>query len=150
MKYFRKIDGNTVPLDIHTKDILSKNPDCSVHIGTDSQNNKKNTIFCTVVAYKFGNRGVHYVFVLKREPRIRDIWTRLYKEAEYSIMVAQWLDQHVNIKINIDMDYNEDITKKSNNVIAATRGWASSLGYNVSTKPEELIATKAADYHCRI
>jgi predicted RNase H-related nuclease YkuK (DUF458 family) len=149
IRYFKKIDGTVVTIDDHTHNILKVYPNCTIHVGTDSQNSKKNTTFCTVVAYRLGTRGVHYVYSIKREPRIRDLWSRLYKEAEYSIEVAQLLDQHLNVKLQIDMDYNNDIGRKSNNVITAAKGWASSLGYKVNVKPDELIATKAADYHCR-
>jgi predicted RNase H-related nuclease YkuK (DUF458 family) len=47
------------------------------------------------------------------------------------------------------MDYNEDENFKSNKLISAAKGWANSLGYKVNVKPNNQIATRAADYHCK-
>ena len=48
------------------------------------------------------------------------------------------------------MDYNGDEScLKSHKLISAAKGWANSLGYKVNVKPNNQIATRAADYHCR-
>ena len=47
------------------------------------------------------------------------------------------------------MDYNESDNFKSHKLVAATKGWADSLGYKVNVKPNNQIATKAADHHCK-
>ena len=80
---------------------------------------------------------------------IDDIWKRLWKEAEMSIEVAEWLSNQINVKIEIDMDYNSDEKFISNKLISAAKGWANSLGYKVNVKPNNQIATKAADHHCK-
>ena len=80
---------------------------------------------------------------------IDDIWKRLWKEAEMSIEVAEWLSKQINVKIQIDMDYNNDEKFISNKLISAAKGWANSLGYKVNVKPNNQIATKAADHHCK-
>ena len=35
---FKKINGDFVDLSEHTKNIISSNPDCEIHVGSDSQN----------------------------------------------------------------------------------------------------------------
>ena len=80
---------------------------------------------------------------------ITDMWTRLWQEAEMSIDVAEWLTHQVSVRVEIDMDYNSDESFKSNKLISATKGWANSLGYKVNVKPDNQIATRAADYHCK-
>lgn len=80
---------------------------------------------------------------------MRDIWKRLWKEAELSIDTAEWLTQKVSVKVEIDMDYNGDENFKSYKLISAAKGWANSLGYKVNVKPHNQIATRAADYHCK-
>ena len=56
---FKDIQGNTIdPID-HTREILKKNPFVEVHVGTDSQSLAKKTQYITVIAYRYGNRGVH-------------------------------------------------------------------------------------------
>jgi predicted RNase H-related nuclease YkuK (DUF458 family) len=51
--------------------------------------------------------------------------------------------------VEIDMDYKSDESFSSHKLISATRGWANSLGYKVNVKPDNQIATRAADYHCK-
>jgi|TARA_Y100000992_G_scaffold269925_1_gene209939 predicted RNase H-related nuclease YkuK (DUF458 family) len=147
--FFIDIKGNKVDPVIHTQKILSKNPFVSIHIGTDSQSRAKKTQFATVIAYRYGNRGVHYILSKVGFPKIKDLWTRLWKEAEMSINVSELITNSLNISVEIDMDYNEDNNFKSNKLVAATKGWANSLGYKVNVKPNIQIATKAADHHCK-
>ena len=80
---FKDIHGNTInPID-HTRKILEKNPFVSVHVGTDSQSIAKQTRYITVIAYRFGNRGVHYILKKNGLPQIKDLWTRLWKETRW-------------------------------------------------------------------
>jgi len=147
--FFIDTKGNKVDPIIHTKKILNKNPFVSIHIGTDSQSRAKKTQFATVIAYRYGNRGVHYILSKVGFPKIKDLWTRLWKEAEMSINVSELITNSLDISVEIDMDYNEDNNFKSNKLVAATKGWANSLGYKVNVKPNIQIATKAADHHCK-
>jgi len=146
---FKDIHGNKIdPID-HALKILAENPFVSIHIGTDSQSIAKQTRYITVIAYRFGNRGVHYILKKSGVPQIKDLWTRLWKETEMSIDVAESIKKRLDIKAEIDMDYNDDENFKSNKLVNATRGWANSLGYKVNIKPHGQIATRAADYHCK-
>lgn len=149
MLVFKDIYGNRIDPLKHTLQKLETFPFVEIHIGSDSQNIGKKTKYCTVIAYRFGNRGVHYILSKSEQPVIRDMWTRLWKEAELSLEVAEWLTKQVNIKVEIDMDYNNDENFKSHKLVAATKGWANSLGYKVNIKPKNQIATKAADHHCK-
>lgn len=149
MKVFKTTKGEVVNVVSHTLNILKESPNVQIHIGTDSQTFGKVTSYSTVIAYRFGNRGVHYIRSKRKVPVIRDMWTRLWKEAEDSIEVAEWLTEQINVNIQIDMDYNGDEDHKSHKLIAAAKGWANSLGYVVNVKPNNQIATRAADYSCR-
>lgn len=149
MKVFKTIQGDRVDVVKHTIKILKEHPNAEIHIGTDSQNNKHITKYATVIAYRYGSKGVHYIVYKQNIPRINDIFTRLWKETEMSLEIAEWLNQHVNVKIQIDMDYNSDEEYKSNKLISACKGWATSLGYIVNVKPDNQIATHAADHHCQ-
>ena len=149
MKIFRTVNGKTVNVVSHTIEQLRESPTVAIHIGTDSQNTAEWTKFSTVIAYRFGNRGVHYISHNTKVPKITDMWTRLWKEAVMSIETAEWLTAQLNVKIEIDMDYNGDEKEKSHKLISAAKGWANSLGYKVNVKPNNQIATRAADYQCR-
>ena len=149
MLLFKNIKGERVDTVKHTLEIMKSYPYAEIHIGTDSQNINKETYYTTVIAYRLGSRGVHYIFSKQKREIIRDMWTRLWKEAEYSVDVAEWLTKKITLKVEIDMDYNEDKSYKSHKLISAAKGWANSLGYKVNVKPNNQIATRAADYHCK-
>jgi predicted RNase H-related nuclease YkuK (DUF458 family) len=149
MRLFKNIKGERIDPVEHTLKILRDYPTVKIHIGSDSQNIGKKTKYATVIAYRYGSRGVHYILSKKNELLIKDMWTRLWKEAEMSIDIAQWLTHQVSVRVEIDMDYNSDENFKSSKLISATKGWANSLGYKVNVKPNNQIATKAADYHCK-
>ena len=149
MLLFKNINGEIIDPLSHTLKVLKNSPYSQIHIGSDSQNVGKKTKYVTAIAYRFGSRGVHYIISKKDEIIIDDIWKRLWKEAEMSIEVAEWLSNQINVKIEIDMDYNNDEKFISNKLISAAKGWANSLGYKVNVKPHSQIATKAADHHCK-
>jgi predicted RNase H-related nuclease YkuK (DUF458 family) len=154
IKKFKTVKGEYVDVVEHTISIMKQYPNVQVHVGTDSQNISNQTVYVTVIAFRYGTNGVHYIYYKERKPRkmtgniSKDIWDRLWREAEMSIEVAEWLKAQMNILIQIDMDYNEDDLWESNKLIQAASGWASSLGYQVNCKPNIQIATKAADYQC--
>ena len=146
---FKDIRGNIIdPID-HTREMLKKNPFVEVHVGTDSQSLAKKTQYITVIAYKYGNRGVHYILKKRGVPQIKDLWTRLWRETELSIDIAETIKKSLNIIPQIDLDYNENENFKSNKLVNASKGLANSLGYKVNIKPHIQIATRAADYHCK-
>lgn len=146
---FKDINGNIIDPINHTREIIRKNPFVEVHVGTDSQSLAKITQYITVIAYRFGNRGVHYILKKNGVPQIKDLWTRLWKETELSIDIAETIKKSLNIIPEIDLDYNENENFKSNKLVNASKGLANSLGYKVNIKPHIQIATRAADYHCK-
>ena len=147
-KLFKKTNGEVVNVLEHTLNILREYPSIRVHIGTDSQNYQTTTVYVTAIAYRYRQRGVHYIIYKQKVPKIKAMWDRLFKEAEMSIETAQWLTSNMNINIEIDMDYNSDKSYQSSKLISATKGWGNSLGYKVNVKPEIQIATRAADFWC--
>jgi predicted RNase H-related nuclease YkuK (DUF458 family) len=126
---------------------------------------KRGTKYSTVIAFRYDTRGVHYIYsntLIK--PKIRDHWTRLFKEAELSVEVANWVTESIkSVEVIIDMDYSPESEKDINfsgKVVSAARGYAMGLGYKVLIKPvpKNLVyfnqedypfACKAADFHSR-
>ena len=149
MLLFKDIHGQAVDPVAHTIEVIKNYPYAEIHIGTDSQNINKQSRYTTVIAYRLGSRGVHYILSKSNIDIVRDMWKRLWREAELSINTAEWLTQKVSVKVQIDMDYNGDENFKSHKLISAAKGWANSLGYKVNVKPNNQIATRAADYHCK-
>ena len=88
MLLFRDIHGVKIDPVKHTLDLIRVYPYVEIHIGSDSQNINKETRYTTVIAYRLGTRGVHYILSKSKVSIINDMWTRLWKEAELSIDVA--------------------------------------------------------------
>ncbi len=147
---FRTVKNKPVNPVNYTFNIIRDNPYVEVHVGTDSQRFNGKVIYVTAIAYRYPARGVHYIYFKQTFPPIRDNWTRLFKETELSLEVAKTISDNLpSLKIEIDMDYNEDEHYESHKLVSAAKGWAKSLGYKVNIKPNKQIATRAADYHCR-
>jgi predicted RNase H-related nuclease YkuK (DUF458 family) len=146
----RKV-GEVYDVIKYTQKILSEFPDATIHVGTDSQNHRRKTTYAICVCYRYGLRGVHVIYNRTHiKPKIKDRWTRLWKEAEMSIEVAEYIQNNSSFKVHtIDMDYNNDKHHFSSKLVQAAKGWAQSLGYKVSVKPEEQVATRAADHLCQ-
>jgi predicted RNase H-related nuclease YkuK (DUF458 family) len=145
---YRKLDGTPVDdLASYTKDYLRKHKEVSLSVGTDSQNIGGSSVYATVVAFRHPGKGVHYILTKKREPIISDMITRLFKEAEDSIKVAEYLKKNgVYQPITIDVDYNENEEHRSHKLIPMVKGWILGLGYQMNTKQNIQVASVAADH----
>ena len=145
---YRKLNGTPVgDLSDYVKNYLRANRSISLSVGTDSQNIGGSSVYATVVAFRHPGKGVHYVLSKKREPIIGDMITRLFKEAEDSIKVAEYLRENgVYQPISIDVDYNEDEQHRSHKLIPMVKGWILGLGFEMNTKQQIQVASIAADH----
>ena len=150
MKLFRKVSGEKVDVVKHTLEIIKNNPSVEIHIGTDSQSEGDKTTYVTAIAYRFGTKGVHYIYWKEKIPRVRNRYNKLFRETELTIEVAEWFTKQIkSVRVELDFDYNKDERFWSQKLVSSTKGWAEGLGYKVNIKPVKQIATRAADYHCR-
>ena len=145
---YRKLDGTPVgDLAAYVKTYLRNHKEVVLSVGTDSQNIGGSSVYATVVAFRHPGKGVHYLLTKKREPIISDMITRLFKEAEDSIKVAEYLKENgVYQAITIDVDYNEDEAFKSHKLIPMVKGWILGLGFQMNTKQNVQVASIAADH----
>ena len=127
-RVFRTVQGESVDVVSHTLDVLKECPYVEVHIGTDSQNHKRTTVYVTVIAYRYGNRGVHYILHKQKMNKIKDKWTRLWNEADYSLEVAEWLTKKVKVQVEIDLDYNIQEKYFSSKLVSPVVGGRCLLG----------------------
>jgi predicted RNase H-related nuclease YkuK (DUF458 family) len=94
-------------------------------------------------------KGGHVLYAKQRMPRIRDRWSRLWREVELSVALANELQEKGFPKVKfIDLDLNPDPRFKSNDVVRAAVGLVESMGYEARTKPYSLCASYAADKVC--
>lgn len=95
MKDFKKLGGSVIEdLGQYLRDYMAQYPDTSIYVGTDSQSEGAWTRFITVVALydEIRKDGVHYVFQKTVEKREKDTFSRMWKEVEMSLKVADYLE----------------------------------------------------------
>lgn len=149
-KYFRTEQGERVNVIEHCREILGKYPKAEILIGTDSQSSKSHSYYSTVIVFRYGNNGAHYIYNNTKIPKIRDVFKRLFKECEMSIEIAEYISEHTSYKIAaIELDYAGVKITKSTPLVSSTKGWCEALGYRAIVKGGEMIACKAADHCCR-
>lgn len=149
-KYFKLENGELVNVIEHCREVLAQHPNAEILIGTDSQNGKKESVYVTTIVFRYGFRGAHFIYQKIKIPKIKNIFTRLFKECEYSMEIAQYLNDNTSYKIKaIELDFNDFKKTESTPLISGTKGWCESLGYKVMLKSGEMYACKAADHVLR-
>ncbi len=149
MKPFKLENGELVDAVKHTLQVLSEHRDVTIFVGTDSQNKRYNTSYVTAIAYKYGTRGAHCIYYRENVKKIKDRWSRLWKEVENSLEVAKMLERN-NIKVEcVELDFNEKEIARSHDMVAAARGYVIGSGFNANVKPETQSAVRYADHIVR-
>lgn len=137
----------------YTKEFIGAHADkdIKIYIGCDSQNfsKKRFTGVVTVIAFHMGRNGVHYIYKVEKFKMIRDMFQRLWLEATRSVQIAETLRDSGILITRVDLDFNNDDEWDSNRLVAASEGFIKGLGYNVASKPNELVASRAADHIVR-
>jgi predicted RNase H-related nuclease YkuK (DUF458 family) len=149
MEYRILATETLVSLDTYLSHYLSENPDAQIIIGCDSKNRDSETVYGLVIVLYKEKKGGHVLYAKQRVPRIRDRWSRLWREVELSVALANELQEKGFPKVKfIDLDLNPDPRFKSNDVVRAAVGLVESMGYEARTKPYSLCASYAADKVC--
>ena len=142
-----------------------------VYIGTDSQFIVGKTYYTTVIAFRFGNKGVRGIYrtlietqnklylhekkkklkssrIDRKKTHNNQIYERLRRETELSLETANHVKEFINIK-QIDLDYNSKAVCLSNSVVAECLSLCNSYGFKASIKGQEQVATPFADKKCK-
>ena len=148
LRIFRKTNGKAIDILSYTLKQVNKHPDLKIYVGGDSKlKGDGNIVYYTVVAYRYGTRGVHYVYHKDTITHKMTKWNRLMGEVERIMTFATWFCENSPIRLHaIDFDLNQDTRYYSNKLVNLATGWGSSLGIPVHTKPDEVVASKAADH----
>ena len=143
--------GQVDPLEF-TKQMINLHPDVKIYIGCDSQDKKRECWYATVIAYRFTygeegiRKGARYIYLRETVEKTKDKFTRLWGEVERSVDLALWLrEQGVEVSV-IDLDFNHKDTTGSYDMVASGSGYVKGFGFESTCKPEEQIASRAADH----
>lgn len=179
---FKKFGGEEIPdVGEYLREYLSKYPQTSVYVGTDSMSKRGKVSYATCISCYDHERkdGVHYIFKRDSELGKLDVFSRMWREMEKSVEVAEYLEAELEghlkrfsiedlmvmrnpaggyWKVNQDklchihVDINpEDGGGKNRSHVAfeAAKGYLTGLGYRASFKPDSWAATCAADLLCK-
>ena len=129
---------------------MTAESDVEVHVGCDSQNHKRHTVYVTTVVFRFPNNGAHVIYRRERVPKILDMRTKLWGETERSVELANLILEECGLRVNqIDLDFNSDSKYASHKLVNASSGYITSLGFNSKVKPDLLMAAWAANVLCQ-
>jgi predicted RNase H-related nuclease YkuK (DUF458 family) len=154
MKTF-KLDrtGEIVDPIQHAKEVIETygpkkkwDEELKIYVGTDSQNKKSRTFYATIIAFRYGHNGAHFIYTTEAFPRIKDRHQRLWKEVELSLEIALALREKDIPVFRVDLDFNEKEIARSKDMVAAARGYVVGMQFACEVKPEMLVACRAADH----
>lgn len=156
MKDFKFFGGEGLgDLGEYLRNYYSQHSDIQIYIGTDSAQHGKVTKYATAVSLLKPGKGVHVVYRKIISPRDRDLFTRLWKETEYTREVADYVhDEMVNVYENkkgdkipiLHLDFNKSPKYKSYMVHDISIGYLKGLGYNVYSKSDSWCASFVSDF----
>lgn len=123
-----------------------------IYIGTDSQKHGGIIKFATVVAFRNGRKGVHFVYYKWRESYPpgkmgQDLINyRIRKEINATLNLANYLNSNGIKIVQMDFDVNGEKNTKSSKFINEVNSY-NNIYYQVKAcaKPDELVACAAAN-----
>lgn len=159
---FKHVDKTKLVLDIisYSEDQIINSQDCNMYIGIDSQYYQKYHCgyFAIVCAYHYGikykdqpriGNGIHYIYHDFVDKSVGDKKDRLRKETEYLMQFVDYLVWNDFNDFSLELDFNGDSDKFSNQFIQDAKNKAISRGItDINFKPST-IACKAADHVVR-
>jgi predicted RNase H-related nuclease YkuK (DUF458 family) len=167
---FRYDNKQEVDIISFCEELKASKEEFEVYIGTDSKFEQGEITYTTVIAFRFGNRGVRGIFrkfseihqdfekyqkkiVKKSHKRERnrkdlryEIYSRLKKETELSLEVAEYVKAILTIK-QIDLDYNSKEMWLSHMMVEECKVLCECRGFKTSVKNTSMpqVATIFAD-----
>lgn len=144
--------------------LTNEHAEWTIAIGTDSQNKKDMTTFCSAILLIEKGKGGIYFYSTHSEKRFHFIQNRMLKEAEMSIELSRTLidkiedkllsDDLIEKDINISFEIHCDLGHygKSRDSIKAAIGWISSEFGDLVTpkiKPDSTAASSIADKYTK-
>lgn len=159
--------------------IRNVDKNAKVIVGCDSDNHARKTNYAiTIVFYNEKLRhGAHVVYARYHVPKIKDIQTKLRKEAEFVYYIAESIDQTLRnekyfykfeknyyddsiptklVEVHVDLNPKKTTrngarmsNNKSNTIYAEVMGWLCACGFKVMSKPHGYASSSCGDKLCK-
>ena len=119
-----------------------------VHVGTDSQQDKRHTQFVSVIVLVKPGKGGRAFYMKDTVPRIRSLRERLMREVFMSVMVGLELNQEIpaTTGLTIHIDANPSLRFKSSKYVKELTSMVVGQGFKSLVKPASWVATHVADH----
>lgn len=156
--------GEQIDLIAYSKEMIERyeqkrqrgDGDIKIYVGCDSQNKRYDICYITVIAFRHNDKGADYIYCKEsikkdraKDRKIKDLQVivnqRLWGEVERSLATALRLREGGIPVYCVDLDLNDEEGTGSNNLAAAGRGYIVAEGFKCTIKPEEQVASRAAD-----
>lgn len=121
----------------------------AVHVGTDSLQVGKFTLFTTVVVVLTPLKGGRVAYRKNSVPRIASLRERLLRETAASVDVGLMLNEIVPGRLTIHLDVNTDARHRSSAHAQELVGYVVGQGFKVLVKPDSWAATTCGDWAVR-
>lgn len=121
----------------------------AVHIGTDSLQAGRYTLFTTVVVILTPGKGGRVAYSKNIVPRIASLRERLLKETAASVDLGLQLTGIVPGDLTIHLDVNSDARHRSNAHVSELVGYVVGQGFKALIKPQAWAASHCADWSVR-
>ena len=160
---FKKTTGEIIEnVETYVKNWVKSNPHGSVIIGCDSQLHGRRIKYSVAVVMHHvdsmgGGHGAHVIVAdiwqkRKTHSPIEEMPSKLWAEAEYTLIAAQMIDGNDDAfkkRLMLHLDFSDNAKDRSNMMFASGIGYLQGMGYQAKGKPHAYVATHTADAFCR-
>ena len=132
--------------------LILQNPDCQVHVGTDSQIKSDKVNYAIAICITNPSSGGRYFFkkISERKFRVMSLGARLHKEVSHSIDIAQKIIGFIDIsRVSIHIDINDSPKYASSKFTTGLTNYVKSMGYECFIKPYSWASFSVADKHTK-
>lgn len=145
---WKTIDGKPVDDIVGTVKSLIREKGKIVHVGTDSQQAKKETAFVTILVVLDPGHGGRVFYKEEFMPRIKSLRERLLKEVWLSVNLGLELNAMVpeTVGLTVHVDANPNIRFRSSDYVKELTAMVVSQGFKTLLKPDSWAASHAADH----
>lgn len=120
-----------------------------LHIGTDSLQAGKFTLFVTVAVVHTAGKGGRVLYTKEKVARITSLRERLFSEVWRSVQVAMDLAEVAGGEITVHVDANPDVKHMSSKYLQELTGLVVGQGFKHLIKPDSWAASHCADHLVR-
>lgn len=150
---FGKVSSGALANQVKAYLLEEQNASYRIVIGTDSQTNKKSTLFVTAFIIHRIGKGARFYFQKTRLPSMKSLHRRIYKETELSLQVMDHLKTSGfstiladwPVEIHLDVGRHGETRKLIKEIV----GWVTAIGYVARIKPDAYGASAVADKYTK-